>query len=222
MTLSRTDLENDQLRQFLCKSYPAAQVLTPEQLEASIDAMLSAHPEGEDVWLFGYGSLIWNPCLDFAERRVVRLHGHHRSFCVWSHMGRGTREHPGLVLGLDSGGSCHGVAFRIEAAKAKQELRLIWRREMLVGAYCPKWVRVDSLANGVVAIAFTVNRGHPSYAGKLPVETVARNLVSARGHLGTPAEYLHATVQGLGHHGVRDNYLMRLARMIAVPPANPA
>lgn len=214
MTLSRKDLENDGLRAHFAGSYPATQVLTPEQLECSIDGMLATHPPGKDLWLFGYGSLIWNPCLDFAERKVVRVHGHHRSFCVWSHMGRGTRDHPGLVLGLDGGGSCHGVAFRIEAAKVRAELRLVWRREMVVGSYCPRWVRADALDGTFSAIAFVVNRDHPSYAGKLPIENVARILASARGHLGTPADYLRSTVQGLRDHGVKDSYLTRIAGLL--------
>ncbi len=215
MSLSRKDLERDGLREHFADCYPASQVLSPEQLECSIDAMLSTHPSGEDLWLFGYGSLIWNPCLDFVERRVVRVHGHHRSFCIWSHMGRGTRERPGLVLGLARGGSCHGVAFRIEAPKVRSELRLVWRREMVVGSYCPRWVRAEAPDQTLPAIAFVVNRDHPSYAGKLPMETVATTLVSARGHLGTPAEYLHSTVRGLQNHGIKDSYLSRLAGMLS-------
>ena len=161
MTLTRKDLEEDGLRKHFAGSYPATQVLTPEQLERSVGNMLATHPSGEDLWLFGYGSLIWNPCIEFAERRVVLVRGHHRRFCVWSHMGRGTRERPGLVLGLDSGGSCHGVAFRIEASKVRTELRLVWRREMVVGSYRPRWVRAESFDKTLSAIAFVVNRDHP-------------------------------------------------------------
>ena len=214
MALSRKDLEKDGLRKHFADAYPASQVLNHAQLDQSIDLVLSSHPANQDVWLFGYGSLIWNPCIDYSERRTVLLHGHHRSFCVWSHMGRGTKDRPGLVLGLDAGGSCHGVAYRIEGHKVRNELRLVWRREMTVGTYSPRWVRAKTPDGYLRAIAFAAKRDHPSYAGKLSVDDTARILATARGHLGTPAEYLHSTLKGLQEHGIHDGYLTRLARSL--------
>lgn len=214
MTLTRADLENDRLRKLFREANPDARVLSEADLEASAKALLEQHPAGTDVWLFGYGSLIWNPIIHYEERRVARLHGFHRRFCLWSHVNRGSMQKPGLVLGLDAGGSCHGVAYRIAAHRADEELRLIWRREMVLGSYTPRWVPIDSGGTAMRAIAFVVNRRHPSYAGKLPLETVIRTLVSARGYLGTPAEYLLETVKGLVEHGVRDSYLMELRRRV--------
>lgn len=212
--LTRADLESDRLRRLFCRVNPGVRVLTDAELDASIESLLDTRPDGGDAWLFGYGSLIWNPIIRFEERLVAKLHGYHRRFCLWSHVGRGSLQRPGLVLGLDSGGSCRGIVFRVDAKKARSEFKLVWRREMVLGSYCPRWLRVSAGNRDLDAIAFIVNRDHPSYAGRLPLETVLKNMVSTRGFLGTPAEYLHETVRGLLEHGVRDAYLMDIRRRV--------
>jgi glutathione-specific gamma-glutamylcyclotransferase len=214
VTLTRGDLERDLLRATFRKVNPGVPVLSDEEQEASLRGILEQHQPGSDVWLFGYGSLVWNPLVHHEERRVARLHGFHRSFCLWSHVNRGSLQRPGLVLGLDSGGSCRGVAFRIVGERAADELRLLWRREMVLGAYAPRWTPIEAGNETLRAIAFFVNRDHANYAGKLPLETVLKTLVSTRGQLGTPAEYLLETVRGLIEHGVRDPYLLELRRRV--------
>jgi cation transport protein ChaC len=217
--LTRADLESNRLRKLFCQANPGVRVLSDAELESSVQSLLQSHPAGEDIWLFGYGSLIWNPILHFEERHVAKLHGYHRRFCLWSHVGRGSLQKPGLVLGLDIGGSCRGVVFRIRAEHARNELRLLWRREMVLGSYCPRWLKVTTGEHELSAIAFIVNRNHPSYAGRLPLETVLKTMVGTRGYLGTPAEYLHETVRGLLAHGVRDAYLMEIRkRILALHP----
>ena len=217
--LTRADLEKDLLRETFRRNHPGLPVLSDADQEASLRGILARHQTGSDVWVFGYGSLVWNPIVHHEERRVARLHGFHRSFCLWSHVNRGSLQKPGLVLGLDAGGSCRGVAFRIAARHAAEELRLLWRREMVLGAYSPRWTKIDTGKNSPRAIAFFVNREHPNYAGKLQMETVIKTLVSTRGHLGTPAEYLLETVRGLIEHGVRDPYLLELRkRVLAMHP----
>jgi len=212
--LTRADLESDRLRKLFCQANPGVRVLSDAELRTSILSLLDVHPAGEDVWLFGYGSLIWNPIIRFEERHVAKLHGYHRRFCLWSHVGRGSLKKPGLVLGLDAGGCCRGVVFRIDSARARNELLLVWRREMVLGSYSPRWLKVTTGDRDLNAIAFIVNRNHPSYAGKLPLETVLKTMVSTRGYLGTPAEYLHETVRGLLEHGVRDEYLLDIRRRV--------
>ncbi|HEX9571008.1 MAG TPA: gamma-glutamylcyclotransferase, partial [Burkholderiales bacterium] len=170
MSLTRADLENDLLRATFRRFNPEVRVLSDAEQEASLREVLDRHEPGADVWLFGYGSLVWNPLVHYQERRVARLHGFHRSFCLWSHVNRGSLQRPGLVLGLDAGGSCRGVAYRIAAHHAADELRLLWRREMVLGAYRPRWAKVDSGEEPLQAIAFFVNREHANYAGKLPLE----------------------------------------------------
>lgn len=217
--LTRADLESDRLRKLYCEANPGARVLSDAELESSLRSLLQSHPDGEDVWLFGYGSLIWNPILHFEERHVAKLRGYHRRFCLWSHINRGSPQKPGLVLGLDAGGSCRGVVFRIGAKQARNELRLLWRREMALGSYSPRWLNATTGTRDVSAITFVVNRNHPNYAGRLPLETVLKTMVGTRGYLGTPAEYLHETIRGLLAHGVRDAYLMNIRkRMLALHP----
>src|SRR5882672_7104516 len=219
MPLTRADLQADRLKKLFREANPDVRVLSEAEQDASVAELLEQHPRGADVWLFGYGSLVWNPIVHHEERRVARVHGFHRSFCLWSHVNRGSLQKPGLVLGLDAGGSCRGVAFRIAGRHAVEELRLLWRREMVLGAYSPRWASVDSANETLRAIAFFVNRGHANYAGRLPLETVIKTLVSARGQLGTPAEYLLETVHGLVEHGVRDPYLLELRkRVLAMHP----
>src|SRR5260221_12400125 len=214
MSLTRADVENDLLRATFRRFNPEVRVLSDAEQEASLREVLDRHEPGADIWLFGYGSMVWNPIVHDEERRVARVHGFHRSFCLWSHVNRGSRQKPGLVLELDAGCSCRGVAFRIAGRHALDELRLLWRREMVLGAYEPRWSNVDTGGERLRAIAFFVNRSHPSYAGKLPPKIVIRPLVSARGQLGTPAEYLLETVRGLNEHGVRDPYLLELRRRV--------
>ena len=219
MPLTRADLERDLLRETFRRTHPGVPVLSDADQEASLRHILEEHPPDTDIWVFGYGSLVWNPLVHHEERRVARLHGFHRSFCLWSHVNRGSMHKPGLVLGLDTGGSCRGVAFRIARSKAAEELRLLWRREMVLGVYAPRWAAVEAGNDALRAIAFFANRAHANYAGKLPLETVIKTLVSARGQLGTPAEYLLETVRGLVEHGVRDPYLLELRkRLLAIHP----
>lgn len=219
MTLTRADLESDRLRQLFARASPNTPVLSGEEMEASLQSLLATHPDTEDVWLFGYGSLVWNPIIHFRERHVARLHGYHRRFCLWSYLYRGSITHPGLVLGLDAGGCCRGVVFRIEAAHAASELRLLWRREMVLGSYRPRWIKASLGDREVRALAFIVNRTHPTYAGHLPPEAVLKTMLSASGLLGTPADYLFKTIQGLLDHGVHDEYLLDLRRrVLAVRP----
>lgn len=217
--LTRADLESDRLRRLFCQANPGARVLSDADLEFSLESLLRSHPEGEDVWLFGYGSLIWNPIIHFEERHVAKLHGYHRRFCLWSHVNRGSLHRPGLVLGLDAGGCCRGVVFRIGAERAQRELRLLWRREMVLGSYRPRWLKVSTGARELSAIAFVVNRIHPNYTGRLSLEIVLKTMVGTRGYLGTPAEYLHETVRGLLAHGIRDEYLIDIRkRILALHP----
>jgi len=210
MALTRADLESRRLQQMIGQSGLDLHVFSEAELQASIAATLCRHPPNTDVWIFAYGSLIWNPVFHFTERRQGKIHGWHRQFCLWTPLGRGTPENPGLVLGLDRGGSCRGIAYQIATTEISSELLLIWRREMVVGSYIPQWVRV-SIDNQVVeAIAFVINRHSSGYAGKLPTATMIDNIATATGALGTCAEYLMQTVDGLLSENIYDKHLMIL------------
>lgn len=215
MTVTRFDLESNALRRRLADSPLAGQLLSDEALEASLQQTLAQRPAGDSLWLFGYGSLVWNPFVSFLERRPGTVRGYHRRFCLWSRINRGTPEQPGLALGLERGGACRGSLFRIDAAVAEAELRMLWRREMLMGSYHPRWLRAVSRGENLIALTFVINRDSPGYAGKLPDAQIVETMLRARGLWGSSAEYLLRTVEGLNHCGIRDPQLERLRDLVA-------
>ncbi|HMA31920.1 MAG TPA: gamma-glutamylcyclotransferase [Casimicrobiaceae bacterium] len=215
MTLSRRDLEQGRMRAVYVEALPAHHTLTDAELEASMKATLAAKPAGAGWWVFAYGSLLWNPLFPFVEARIAGLHGLHRRFCIWSLASRGTPDAPGLVLGLDRGGSCRGVVYRLPAAQALDELRLLWRREMVTGAYAPRWLGVDCGGRQLIALGFVVRRDHSQYAGKLTIDAQAEVVARARGAFGSSADYLERTRVALVTHGIVDPYLERLAARVA-------
>ncbi|MBE0626324.1 MAG: gamma-glutamylcyclotransferase [Burkholderiales bacterium] len=210
MSLTRIDLERDRVRQELALTPLGQHLLTDAELEESLWQILEKREPNEDCWVFGYGSLVWNPLFHFEEKRVVTTHGYHRSFCLWSRINRGTLDRPGLVLGLDRGGRCRGVAYRIAADRTESELRLVWRREMLLGAYIPRWVQVSDGNTRLRAIAFTINRAGPAYAGRLPLETIVERLATCHGRMGPGLDYLVHTAEALRACGIEDRQLREL------------
>jgi cation transport protein ChaC len=225
MAITRQDLESDRLRASLCSTPVASSLLTEDAIERSLHCALAERadadgPDGDsgDVWIFGYGSLIWNPMVVHTDRRVASVHGYHRGFYLYSRINRGTWDHPGLVLGLDRGGSCTGMAFRIPKNVIEQEFRVLWRREMMTGAYHPRWLRLkfgDGQQTGPRrALAFVMNRAHNGYAGRLPDDEVVGCLRHACGVYGPARDYLQQTLLGLATHGVGDPYLERLWRQL--------
>ena len=210
MSLTRADLESKRLQQVISQSGRGVNFLSEDQLQESMRQTLGQLPPSSDVWIFAYGSLIWNPIFRFAEQRVGTIHGWHRRFCLWVPRGRGTPDNPGLVLGLDKGGSCRGIVYRIAATDVPSELLLVWRREMLVGSYIPRWVRVFDGTQKLDAIAFVINRHHRAYAGDISLETTVNSIATASGELGSCADYLMQTLNGLMTVGIKDKPLLRL------------
>jgi len=215
VSLTRADLERNRIREELEQTPLGAHLLSDAELEESLWQILDARAADEDCWLFGYGSLVWNPLFHFEEKRVVTTHGFHRSFCLWSRINRGTPDRPGLVLGLDHGGRCRGVAYRIADDKVEDELRLIWRREMLLRAYVPRWVKVTDGERQFRAIAFTINRASVSYAGRLRPEAIIERLTSCHGRMGPGIDYLLHTAEALRACGIKDRHLQELCDLAA-------
>jgi cation transport protein ChaC len=180
-------------------------------MRASLAASL-AHWDGRSpLWVFGYGSLIWKPEFEFEARQPARIHGYHRRLCLRSVSYRGTHDCPGIVAGLDRGGSCLGVAYRIGAAAVPRVFRQLWDREMFLGSYRPTWVRAQLLRGAPVeALAFVVRRDAFNYGGRLADEELVAILARACGSKGTSLEYLQRTVAALHEAGLRDPHLERL------------
>jgi cation transport protein ChaC len=215
MTLSRRDLEEGRMREVYIEALAEGHALTDEQLSESLTRTLNAKPKGAGWWVFAYGSLLWNPLFPFAESRRASVHGLHRRFCLLSLASRGTPDAPGLVLGLDRGGSCRGVAYRLPAPLAMDELHLLWRREMVTGAYLPRWLHVDCDGRAQIALGFVVRRDHAQYTPKLTIDEQAEVIARASGAFGSSADYLERTRVSLATHGIVDLYLERLAARVA-------
>jgi glutathione-specific gamma-glutamylcyclotransferase len=212
--VDRAVLERDGVRQAVRDAGHGHLLMSDEEVAASLAATLALHPRGRPIWVFGYGSLIWNPLMEFAERRRARVRGYHRGFYIWSKINRGTPDVPGLVLALDSGGSCQGVAYRMHDDKFEAELAILWRREMVAGTYMPKWINADIGGEKVRAIAFVVNRTKPGYTGRLDDAQIVSIARRAHGAYGSCADYLIQTAVSLETQGIPDSRLSRLARLL--------
>ena len=186
---------------------PAARMMSEAERDAQVRAMLARAPRPGRVWVFAFGSLIWNPAFHYVERRTARVHGWHRQFCLWSRFGRGSPERPGLMLSLERGGSCAGVAYRLARRTAATELDVLWRREMVTHAYRPVWTVAHTPGGPEPAIAFAANRAHERYAPGLEFEQVARFLATGAGPMGRCCDYLFDTVAHLRELGIRDRRL---------------
>jgi glutathione-specific gamma-glutamylcyclotransferase len=169
-----------------------------------------------DFWVFGYGSLIWRPGFAHVETARARLYGFHRSLCVYSWVHRGTEQRPGLVLGLDHGGSCVGLAFRVPGELRDEAVAYLRERELVTNVYLERLLPVR-LASGqtVEALCYIVDRTHGQYAGSLSVEEAANVVAGSVGQSGRNEEYLAATVVHLKALGIRDHWLESVAERIA-------
>jgi glutathione-specific gamma-glutamylcyclotransferase len=166
-----------------------------------------------DLWLFGYGSLIWRPDFEHAEQRPALAQGWHRALRLESRVNRGSPEMPGLVLALLPGGSARGVAFRIERERVARELHQLWAREMPTGVYDPKWVRCHTREGSLRALAFTLSRRSPRCAGAIPDAQMLHILQHARGRFGSTLDYVTQTVLALRERGIVDSRLEQVAAL---------
>lgn len=212
MDLKREDILQGRVEEFAMEAERLGlfQRMAPEDRQRSKREILSILPKGRDVWLFGYGSLMWNPIIQYVERRPGHIFGFHRSYCLRTAMGRGTPEQPGLTLGLERGGSCRGLLFRISGAIAEDELDLVWNREMISRAYMPRLMNAYTKDGTVRAITFVINTQHNGYAGGLSVEETTDTIAKAQGRLGRCSEYLENTVMHLDELGIGDGPMHRL------------
>lgn len=187
--------------------------MTDGDYEALADDLLVGRASDGPVWVFAYGSLLWKPAFEVAEERYAIARGWHRAFRLRLTRWRGTPERPGLMLVLDRGGQCKGMVQRLPEPNGRDALIALLRREVSSRATTnrPRWIVVN--VDG--ALAFCANRAGPAYTGHQPIETVAGVLATAAGHLGSCAEYLHRTVEGLEQRGIRDHRLWLLQAMVA-------
>ena len=184
------------------------------EIETAVEQTLSSRPDTPGLWLFSYGSLMWNPTFFYAERRKATLHNWQRHYCAWSPIARGTPECPTLVLGLEAGGRTEGIAYRLPPGEERTELALIFRREMFTDDYLARWVTVDTDDGPRQAVAFVVNSHSNRYAGSLTEQKIVDVISTARGQVGTSADYLRETVAHLDELGLRDEALARINLLV--------
>jgi len=175
-------------------------------------------PSKQPLWVFAYGSLMWNPGFSYVEKQTVRIYGHHRALCVWSWHYRGSQEKPGLVFGLDRGGSCIGKGFRVRPEDQKTVLEYLRGREMITNVYRPSMVKISlSTQHETSALTFIVDRKHPQYAGRLHDDILLHTVENARGSRGPNHEYVRNTLDHLKNIGYQDQQLLQLGKKLSQP-----
>ena len=214
IALTREAIENGKIHQLIKNGDYGVTFISDEERQNSLKEMFNYQDITKDVWLFGYGSLIWTPANNYSERCPMVVSGYHRKFCLETHMGRGSKDAPGLMLGLDVGGSCRGMGYRLSPDEAFRELEIIWKREMVTSSYVPRWLSASTGGEKVKAIGFVVNRKTDRYVGSIEDAEAAQYISQGSGFLGTCLEYLNNTASHLKQNGMPDKYLNRLQAMV--------
>lgn len=180
-----------------------------QEREADRRRWLESRPE-PDLWVFAYGSLMWDPSFKFDEVRLAHCPGYQRSFCLWDDGARGSKEEPGLMLAIDEGGSCEGLAFRIRQEEIEHETFVLFRREMLVPVYRPVWLDLDTAAGPIEALGFVANRAREDIKPGIPLAQQAGMISCAKGLFGDNMDYLSDLHERLMFLGVKDPYVSEL------------
>ena len=181
----------------------------------TLDQIKAQHPKDQDLWVFGYASLIWRQEFIYTEQHLTRVHGWHRALKMWSRVNRGTPERPGLVFALLPGGSCQGVVFRIPAAQALETLDLLWLREMPNQVYYPRYLNCPIAQGSVRALSFTLPKSSPSYTGTLSAAQYRSIFAQSAGRFGSTLDYAQQTLESLSSLGIKDRALKALLTLAA-------
>lgn len=211
--LTKENISKGQLGDKIKSISGSDKVLTTKEL---INARRNIIPDkgiGEDIYIFAYGSLLWNPTVDYEEECLAKIYGFHRSFCMKTNLGRGSFKKPGLMLGLDRGGSCRGSALKLKKSEAIKNIDILFRREMVTGAYKPKLLKTI-LEDGrkVMSLAFTVDKKHKNYFQNKAIRTKATMISNAHGFLGTCEEYFSNTLQSLSELNIVDSEMIAISK----------
>ncbi len=189
---------------------------TDAEFEALADAVIAEH-RSDHLWVFAYGSLIWNPEFVFTEQRRALAHGWHRRFCLTLTRWRGTRELPALMLALDRGGTCVGIAYRLVDDDLRGQIVRLLKREIDANppTNVPRWINIVAGGEKVRALAFVAAPSGKAYAGRRSLNEVAHVLARAAGHWGSSAQYAFRTISMLEEHGIRDRNLWEIQKLMA-------
>lgn len=197
-------------------NYPGVRPATDADYDAEVERLMASAPEGE-FWIFAYGSLIWNPATEVDAERIAVASGWHRSFCLFDQRYRGNPNQPGLMLALDRGGSCRGVAYRLPAGRIRENMDKLIRREMSMTptAFPGRWITVATETGPLDALTFAIDRRDTRYVGGLTLAERADQLARAHGWRGSMAEYVLSTVEKLEQLGIHDRNLWAMQNLVA-------
>ena len=203
--LTRENITQGRLGEKIRSISGSDKVLSQDELISERRKVIPDNGIGEDIYIFAYGSLLWNPTIDYEEQFLAKIYGFHRSFCMKTNLGRGSFENPGLMLALDYGGSCRGSAFRLNKNDSIKNIDILFKREMVTGAYKPKLIKTKLENNkNVLSLAFTVDKKHKNYFAKKNTFTKAKMIFKAQGFLGTCQEYFNNTLESLEELAIKD------------------
>ena len=211
--LTKENISKGQLGDKIKSISGSDKVLTTKELLNARRNIIPDKGIGEDIYIFAYGSLLWNPTVDYEEECLAKIYGFHRSFCMKTNLGRGSYKKPGLMLGLDRGGSCRGSALKLKKSEAIKNIDILFRREMVTGAYKPKLLKTI-LEDGrkVMSLAFTVDKKHKNYFQNKAIRTKATMISNAHGFLGTCEEYFSNTLQSLSELNIVDREMIAISK----------
>jgi len=211
--LTKENISKGQLGDKIKSISGSDKVLTTKELLNARRNIIPDKGIGEDIYIFAYGSLLWNPTVDYEEECLAKIYGFHRSFCMKTNLGRGSFKKPGLMLGLDRGGSCRGSALKLKKSEAIKNIDILFRREMVTGAYKPKLLKTI-LEDGrkVMSLAFTVDKKHKNYFQNKAIRTKATMISNAHGFLGTCEEYFSNTLQSLSELNIVDREMIAISK----------
>ena len=221
--LRREDFSRERVTQLrdLAREFGQDWIITHEERDANRAEATKHLKPGAPVWVFGYGSLMWNPAIHVAATERAQIYGYHRSFCLDLIFGRGAPDNPGLMLGLDSGGSCIGLAHKIAPDHVESELEILWMREMIGRGYEPKWITAHCDSGPREVLTFVANKANERYIGPQPFDEAAKRIARSEGILGKNRDYLYNTIKHLDEFGIADGPLHRLEREVRRIAGNP-
>ena len=214
LKITRESLSSGVVAKMVAQRDDEMKVASDDELLSSRRGVVPDDFDCSNVWVFGYGCLVFNLVIEHTERVNAKIYGNHRRFCLRTRIGRGSPDCPGLVLALDRGGSCAGVAFKLNPETAIAELDLLWRREMITLAYNPRWVKLHTDKGLKTGIAFVSIPAHKNYAPPMSLHSEAEIIAAASGFIGPCRDYLFDTVAGLHDHGIRDKHLENLVTAV--------
>ena len=215
--LNRESLLSGEIHDIARSRLGSLRLMNDEERTRLVAETISRAPDINNFWVFAYGSLIWNPALEFDRQHRCVISDYHRSFCFWTKFGRGSEEQPGLMMGLEPGGECSGIGYRIPADKLTVELDILFRREMLSFIYKPTWVSAQPVEDSVKAIdvlCFVVDSENERFCGELAEDKLIETLAVAEGPLGKNCDYLYQLVEHLEELDFEDSAMAALAAKV--------